>query len=226
LQQENAVGRPGRETPAAGNAGVGNGLPVPRCVKMNNTIRNAFYRVCQHFEEESRLLRYLLISLLVIVLDQWSKWMIKTNMTLYESIPVIGEFFQIYSHRNKGAAFGILQNQRAFFLAVTVIVVAGAVWFLRKSAKEKQGLLSVALGLLIGGAVGNFIDRLLTGEVVDFFKFHFRFPFFGAQVDYVFPIFNVADIAITVSVALIILDSLIKWSQEKKERVGHDAGTT
>lgn len=172
------------------------------------------------------MLRYILLSLLVIALDQWSKWMVKSRMMLYESIPVIGDFFQIYSHRNKGAAFGILQNQRTFFLVVTVIVVVAAAWYLNRTAKEKQGLLSVALGLLIGGAVGNFIDRLLTGEVVDFFKFHFRFPLFGTQVDYVFPIFNVADIAITLSVGLIILDSLIRWAQEKKERVGHDAGTS
>ena len=166
-------------------------------------------------------MQYYVLAAVVLALDQLTKWAVKTNMALHESIPVSGDFFQIYSHRNRGAAFGILQDQRLFFLIITVLVVAGAFWYLRRAILRSERLLSVALALLIGGAAGNFIDRLLFGEVVDFFKFRFQFEWFGTPVDYTFAIFNVADIAITSSVALIMLDSLLAWRREKLK--GNDA---
>jgi len=166
-------------------------------------------------------LQYYVLAAVVLALDQLTKWAVRTNMALHETIPVIGEFFQIYSHRNRGAAFGVLQDQRVFFLIVTVIVLVAAFWYLRRAIRRSERLLAVALALLIGGAAGNFIDRLLFGEVVDFFKFRFRFNWFGIPVDYTFAIFNVADIAITSSVALILLDSLLAWRRERKEMIRH-----
>ncbi len=122
-------------------------------------------------------------------------------MELTEQIPVIGNFFLITSHRNRGAAFGILEDQRWFFIIVTTIVVIGIIWYLQKVMKTNNKLLPLALSLVLGGAIGNFIDRVLTGEVVDFLLFNFG--------SYQFPIFNVADSCIVIGVGLIILDSLL-----------------
>ncbi|WP_438446333.1 signal peptidase II [Gorillibacterium sp. sgz5001074] len=159
---------------------------------------------------------YFLIAFLALVLDQLSKWYIVHRMDLGESRPVLGTFFQITSHRNTGAAFSILEGQRWFFLTVTSIVAIGIVWYLRRMIRSKKRLLSVALSLVLGGALGNFIDRALFGEVVDFLQFWFRFPFFGTDVDYIFPIFNIADSAIVIGVGLIFLDTLIEWRNEKR----------
>lgn len=167
-------------------------------------------------------MQYYVLAAVVLALDQLTKWAVKTNMALYEAIPVIGDFFQIYSHRNRGAAFGILQNQRLFFVIVTIFVLAAAFLYLRRAIRRSDRLLAVALSLLIGGAAGNFVDRALFGEVVDFFKFRFQFDWFGTPVDYTYPIFNVADIAIVSSVALILLDSLLAWRREKKEMMRND----
>lgn len=76
-----------------------------------------------------------------------------------------------------------------------------------------------ALSLLLGGAVGNFIDRALTGEVVDFLDFTFSFNWFGQAIIYPFPIFNIADSAIVIGVSLILLDSLLEWRKEKKGKI-------
>ncbi|ULO10267.1 signal peptidase II [Paenibacillus sp. 19GGS1-52] len=142
---------------------------------------------------------YYLIALIVFLLDQGTKYLIATRLELAEQIPVIGNFFLITSHRNSGAAFGILEGQQWFFFLVTIAVVAGIVWYLNK-ARATRKLLPLALGLVLGGAVGNFLDRMLNGEVVDFLMFNFG--------SYTFPIFNVADSCIVIGVALIILDSL------------------
>jgi signal peptidase II len=142
---------------------------------------------------------YYLIALILFLIDQGTKYLIATRLELAEQIPVIGNFFLITSHRNRGAAFGILEGQQWFFFLVTVVVVVGIVWYLNK-VKATRKLLPTALGLVLGGAVGNFLDRMLNGEVVDFLQFNFG--------SYTFPIFNVADSCIVVGVALIILDSL------------------
>ncbi|BCG60219.1 signal peptidase II [Paenibacillus sp. URB8-2] len=151
---------------------------------------------------------YYLIALIMFLIDQGTKYLISSRLQLDEQIPVIGNFFLITSHRNRGAAFSILQNQRWFLILVTVVVVVGIVWYLNKVRKTRR-LLPLALALVLGGAVGNFLDRLLTGEVVDFLQFNFG--------SYTFPIFNVADSCIVVGVALIILDSLLDMRGGKTE---------
>nr|WP_237391859.1 signal peptidase II [Paenibacillus dendrobii] len=144
--------------------------------------------------------------------------MIAKQLEIGEEIPVIGNFFLITSSRNRGAAFGILPNQRWFFVVVTVVVVIAIIWYMqrvRKSSSRK--LLPVALSLVLGGAIGNFLDRALNGEVVDFLMFNFG--------SYTFPIFNIADSCIVVGVALIILDSLIdlnKTTPESKSQEGNE----
>lgn len=161
---------------------------------------------------------YYLLALLVIVLDQAAKYLIVHNLDLYQQVPVIGDFFIITSQRNRGAAFSILQEQQLLFIAITVIVVAGIVYYMRRVIRDRKAMLATALGLLLGGALGNFLDRARTGEVVDFLMFNFRFPLFGNKVDYTFPVFNIADTAITIGVLLILLDTFLSWLKERKEQ--------
>ncbi|TMV46641.1 signal peptidase II [Paenibacillus mesophilus] len=160
---------------------------------------------------------YYVYSLIVFILDQVTKRLIVVNMEEYESRSIIGEFFQLTSHRNRGAAFGILQDQRWFFIAVTSVIVVGIIWYIQKLRKDRsKTLLKVALSLLLGGACGNFLDRALFGEVVDFLHFRFVFSIFGWDVDYDFAIFNLADSAIVIGVSLIFLDSLLTWRKERR----------
>ncbi|CAM2826028.1 signal peptidase II [Paenibacillus sediminis] len=153
---------------------------------------------------------YYLIALIVFLIDQGTKYLIATRLELSEQIPVIDQFFLITSYRNRGAAFSILQNQRWFFILITIVVVAGIVWYLQKVKSSPNKLLPTALGLVLGGAIGNFLDRALTGEVVDFLQFNFG--------SYTFPIFNIADSAIVIGVILIFLEALIQGQREKKEK--------
>ncbi|MCU6709449.1 signal peptidase II [Paenibacillus sp. J5C_2022] len=156
---------------------------------------------------------YYWIGLLVLVLDYITKLIVKTTMNLDEEISIIGNFFLITSHRNRGAAFGILQEQRAFFIIITVIIVAGLIWYIQTMRKSAKPVLMIGLGLVLGGAIGNFIDRVRFGEVVDFFKFNFG--------NYTFPIFNIADSAIVIGVGLIMLDTLLGMKDEKA-RMGRE----
>ncbi|WP_217582238.1 signal peptidase II, partial [Lysinibacillus sp. GbtcB16] len=85
------------------------------------------------------------------------------------------------------------------------------IWYMRRTVRENKKLLTVALSLLLGGAIGNFIDRAMFGEVVDFLQFTFDFSFFGKDIYYIYPIFNIADSAIVIGVILIFLDSILAW---------------
>src|SRR5690625_1667270 len=133
--------------------------------------------------------RFYLLALFVIILDQFTKWLIVTKMDLYESILVIDHFFSITSHRDKGAAWGILQGQMTFFYIITAIVIIGIIYYSHKYARDNMPLI-ISLGLIFGGAIGNFIDRLFRKEVVDLLDF--------IIFTYDFPIFNVADSSLTV----------------------------
>jgi signal peptidase II len=154
---------------------------------------------------------FFLIAIVAFVLDYITKRWIATNMKLNEQFSVIEDFFLITSHRNRGAAFGILQDQRIFFIVITIVIIAGILWYAHIMREKGTKTLLVGLALVLGGALGNFIDRIRFGEVVDFFKFNFG--------SYTFPIFNVADSAIVVGVGLIILDTLLDVRREQKGKV-------
>lgn len=143
------------------------------------------------------MIYYYVIALFVFLADRVSKWLVVSKMELGQSIPLWEGVFHLTSHRNRGAAFGILQNQRAFFIVITLVVIVGIIWYLKKTYKESK-LVSWALALILGGAVGNFYDRVLTGEVVDFFDFTLIH----------FPIFNIADSAIVIGVGLFVIDGV------------------
>ncbi|TGV29789.1 signal peptidase II [Mesorhizobium sp. M00.F.Ca.ET.186.01.1.1] len=142
---------------------------------------------------------YFLIAAGIIALDQWTKHLVVNNMERGDSIPLIADVFHLTSHRNMGAAFGILQNQRWLFIVITIAVVVGIVYSLIRLGK-KQPRASLALSMVLGGPIGNFIDRATTGQVVDFLDF--------TLIN--FPIFNVADMAITIGVGILLLDVFLE----------------
>ena len=149
--------------------------------------------------------RWLAVSLLVIVLDQLSKLWVIGAFQHGEGI-AITSFFNLVHARNTGAAFSFLASesgwQRFFFIGIAVAASIFITYLLYKHAAERW--FSLALSLVLGGALGNLIDRVRFGYVVDFLDFYY-----GA---WHFPAFNVADSAITVGAALLILDSLRKKS--------------
>ncbi|PLT34281.1 signal peptidase II [Bacillus sp. V5-8f] len=154
---------------------------------------------------------YYFIALFVIALDQLTKWLVVKNMELGESIAIIQDFLYITSHRNRGAAWGILQGQMWFFYIITVVVVVSLVYYLQKMGRQST-LLGVSLGLMLGGAIGNFIDRIARKEVVDFINTYI--------FSYNFPIFNIADSALTIGVGLMIIYMLLEEKRSKETKNG------
>lgn len=142
----------------------------------------------------------IIIAAVALLLDQYTKWLVMTRMTELEEVPIIPGFFSLQFVYNPGAAFGMLANQRWFFVLITLAAVGGMLYYLRQQT-ARHWLSTLALGLLLGGAIGNLIDRLRFSKVVDFLLFYWR--------DYYFPNFNVADICITVGVGLLILHLLL-----------------
>lgn len=157
---------------------------------------------------------FYLIALLIFGIDQWTKWLVVKNMELGESIVLIENFLYITSHRNRGAAWGILEGQMWFFYIITIIVIIGIIYFMHKAPTGKI-LTTVSLGLILGGAVGNFIDRLFRKEVVDFINTYI--------FTYDFPIFNVADSALVIGVGLLMIE-MIREEKGKKEKTDGENG--
>ena len=154
---------------------------------------------------------YYVIALIIIALDQITKFLVVKNMELGESLTIIDNFLYITSHRNTGAAWGILAGQMWFFYIVTIVVVIALVYYMQKMAKTHV-LLGISLALMLGGAIGNFIDRVMRQEVVDFVDT----IIFG----YDFPIFNVADSALTVGVGLLIIFMFFEEKLLKEKKNG------
>ena len=144
------------------------------------------------------MLRWFMLSAGIVVADRLSKLWILDRYTLFDSEPITS-FFNLVLVMNSGAAFSFLANaggwQKWFFVALTVAVSVWLVFMLRQHQKER--LLPTALAMILGGAIGNLIDRLRYDAVVDFLDFHLA--------GYHFPAFNVADSAISVGVALMLI---------------------
>lgn len=157
--------------------------------------------------EEQALYVYV-IAVFVFIADQLSKLAVVRFMSEGETIPLWEGVFHLTSHRNRGAAFGILQDQRWFFIAVTIVVIIGIIYYLQ-TVKNLTSRMAIALSLILGGALGNFVDRLMTGEVVDFLDFRL--------INY--PIFNIADSAIVIGVGIFILDMILESGKQSKVQV-------
>ena len=145
--------------------------------------------------------RWLWLSAIVVVLDQLTKQWVEEAFVLYESLPVTG-FFNLTLVYNTGAAFSFLADaggwQRWFFLILALVICIYLVYWLLQLDK-KQVALPLAIAMIIGGAVGNVIDRLLYGHVIDFLDFYYQ--------QWHWPAFNLADSAITLGVILFIWDA-------------------
>jgi signal peptidase II len=152
---------------------------------------------------------YYIIAFVIIAVDQWTKWLVVKYMRLGESIPIIPNVLYITSHRNRGAAWGILQGQFWLFYLITVIVVIGLVIYIQRLPRGER-LFGIALGLMLGGAIGNFIDRVFRKEVVDFIH-----TYIGT---YSFPVFNIADSALCIGVALVFIKTFFAGTTEKENR--------
>lgn len=135
-----------------------------------------------------------IVIVALIALDQWFKFEIVKNIQLGEVKPFIPKIVSLTYLRNTGAAFSILENQQWLFAVITLVVIGAAIWYLSKHIKGSVWLLS-ALCLIIAGGIGNFIDRMRQGFVVDMF-----------QLDFInFAIFNVADSYLTIGVLVLIV---------------------
>jgi signal peptidase II len=154
---------------------------------------------------------WLWVSLAVLVLDQYTKHLIMANFEEFERL-VLLPYFELMRLHNEGAAFSFLSNasgwQRWLFTVLGLGVSAGILVWLRRLAPTGQHLLAAGLALVLGGALGNVVDRVLWGHVVDFIRVHYE--------DWYFPAFNVADSAITVGAALLILDNLLELGRSRK----------
>ena len=151
---------------------------------------------------DPRLRLAALVALAVVVADQVTKALVARAMDLHETIPLLPVFSLTYV-RNTGAAFGVLAAapvgvRLPLFLTVTVIATAAVLSYLRRTPADQRWRVA-ALGAILGGALGNLLDRVRYGEVVDFLDLHWR--------DLHWPAFNVADAAITVGVAIVLLAS-------------------
>ena len=145
--------------------------------------------------------KWIALALAIVIADQLVKFWIVQKFALHETLYVT-PFFNLVYVRNTGAAFSMFANaggwQRFFFIGVAVIACVWVVWLLRKHPTEK--FFCLALAMILGGAIGNLIDRVLFGSVVDFVQVHYG--------GYFFPAFNVADSAISVGAGLMIWDGL------------------
>ncbi len=151
---------------------------------------------------------FYLVAIAIVAIDQWTKWLVVKHMELGERIVLMDPTFALMSHRNRGAAWGMLEGQIWLFTIVTIIVIIGILYYFHKEAKGKP-LFQFSLMLLLGGAIGNFADRLVRGEVVDFADV--LIPI----INYDFPIFNVADAALTIGVTILIMVILLEEKAEK-----------
>jgi len=155
-------------------------------------------------------LRWLWLALAVVVADQLTKALIVSGFELYEVMDVL-PVLEITRLHNTGAAFSLLADasgwQRWFFVALATAVSAGIVYWLRNMPADSAAFLPAALALVMGGALGNLVDRIWHGYVVDFLHFHW-----GAAY---FPAFNVADSCITVGAGLLILDAVLEGRRHR-----------
>ena len=149
---------------------------------------------------------YLLIALGVMAIDTWSKWLVSTRIDVHDSIPLIPNLLQLVHVRNTGAAFGIGANAESHIVPLLLNIGAIGVFFVvvayafRTAVTDR--VLQIGLHLILGGAIGNLIDRFRLGYVVDFLDVYLNW---GGQAHH-WPAFNVADSAICIGIGLLFLD--------------------
>lgn len=162
-------------------------------------------------------MRYLgTLSLAIVALDQWTKRLVEARLPLYDDVPVIDGLVSLQHVRNTGAVFGILQNAEipakpVVFAVLALLALVGLVYYAR-TIPRAEILARMALALVIGGAIGNLLDRVRYGYVIDFVKMYWG--------SWVWPNYNVADAAISTGLVLLVVDSF-----RHRERAAEPAAT-
>ena len=156
----------------------------------------------------------LIVCFWILFVDQWTKYAVQQKLALYQKVEVINGFFNLIHVRNTGGAFGIFGGEKGglgswLFVVVTLIAI-GCILFLFIRLRERETTLFLSLSLVLSGAIGNFIDRLRYGEVVDFLDFYLN--------SYHWPAFNIADSAICLGIGLMALELLIRDRRKQKNR--------
>lgn len=166
-----------------------------------------------------------IIIAIVLILDQITKYLARIFLQPVYSIPIVGDFFRLTYVENPGIAFGLRIENKVFFTILSIIAVVVIFYYL--FLLKQHAVLRFSFALILGGAFGNLVDRLLYGRVVDFLDFDFFditvssfsflfFDFGGYQMNR-WPVFNVADIAVTVGMILIIVNAIFSRKQFQKE---------
>ena len=148
----------------------------------------------------------ILLVIAIVTFDQLSKYAIRSLFSVNESVSVIGDFFELRYIQNDGAAFSSFAGKQAFLIAVSIIAIIGAAFFLRKM-KSEGAMFKVALLCIIAGGIGNLIDRFFLGYVTDMLSFSI-FP----------PVFNIADIAVCLGCGILIIYVLFFMKDDKPEK--------
>ncbi len=148
----------------------------------------------------------ILLVIAIVACDQLSKYAIRSLFNVNESVSVFGDFFELRYIQNDGAAFSSFAGKQAFLIAVSIIAIIGAAFFLRKM-KSEGAMFKVALLCIIAGGIGNLIDRFLLGYVTDMLSFSI-FP----------PVFNIADIAVCLGCGILIVYVLFFMKDDKPEK--------
>jgi len=150
---------------------------------------------------------YWIISALIIGLDQWVKWLIVDNFALGETKSVIPGVLSLNHIRNFGAAWSLLEGKMWFFTVVTIIAVVVILTLMIKNRSNGNRWFMIGLTLILAGAIGNFIDRVRLGYVIDMF-----------QTDFMnFPIFNVADISLVIGVICVLIYIILDEKEQRKK---------
>tara|TARA_B100000953_G_scaffold116187_1_gene95622 strand:- start:1090 stop:1611 length:522 start_codon:yes stop_codon:yes gene_type:complete len=166
----------------------------------------------------NKYLQLLLISGALILIDQWTKFLVTIHIPLYFSVRVIDNFFNITHIRNPGVAFGLFANQESeykvlFFIIISAIAIVAILIIFHQTPNNRR-MVRTGLTLILSGAVGNLMDRIIHKEVIDFIDFYYQ--------KFHWPAFNVADSCITIGVALMILD--LFWHHPGANAVSKSSG--
>ena len=140
-----------------------------------------------------------LIVIVTVLLDQWFKILIENSFKYGQSLPVVNNVFHLTYVKNTGAAFGILKDSTTFFIVVSILIIIGFIIFLYY-INNKNRWLFIASGLIIGGAIGNLIDRIRLGYVIDYLDFR------------IWPVFNLADSVVVIGTGILVI---FIWNHEE-----------
>ena len=149
------------------------------------------------------------ITAIILIIDQIIKIIIRSNLNEYQEIKIIKNFFSITLLKNTGAAFSILKNSTLLLIIISVLFILLISKYIKKEEKNLTKLDVYSYGIILGGIFGNLLDRIIHKGVIDYLSFRF--------FSYYFPVFNFADICITVGIALLIISTIVNEKKQDKE---------